>query len=31
MLEKTTPKEKFDLISDITKLLAKYSPVKMSV
>jgi hypothetical protein len=31
MLEKTTPKEKFDLISEIIKLLAKYSPVKMSV
>ena len=31
MLEKTTPKAKFDLISDITKLLAKYSSEKMSV
>jgi hypothetical protein len=31
MLEKTTPKTKFDLISEITKLLAKYSPDKMSV
>jgi hypothetical protein len=34
MLEKTTPKAKFDLISEITKLLAivaKYSLIKMSV